>query len=67
MHAVIIDDEVTIDIQLGAIVGSQAKAISARMFDPEFRNVVDDKPFDTVCNAWKPRSEVARRDIQAVV
>ena len=54
-----------INVQLGAVVGNQAKSIWPGMFDPEFPNVVDGKPFQAVCNAWNSLSEIPQWDIQA--
>ena len=54
MHAIIVDHEVIINVELGTVVGIERKSIFPRFLDPELAGIIDGKPFESLCDPGKP-------------
>jgi len=64
MHAVVVDDELVIDVKLGPVVGKQRECVNIGGFDPESPRVVDGEPFGALGDAWKALFEILRRYVE---
>jgi cold-inducible RNA-binding protein len=66
MQAVVVDHQLAVDVQPGAIVAAQAEIIVACLLDPEAAVVLDDEPLDPVGDSGEALAEVAHGHLQHV-
>src|SRR5205085_2126280 len=66
MQAVAIDDDLVIDVELGAVVGHQEEIVLPGFLNPESALVVDGEPFETVGDAGEALAKIAGGDLEDV-
>jgi len=66
MDAVVVDDRLMVDVELGTVIGQERELVFALPLDSESTGVVDGEPLETVRDAGEPLRETAWRDVQAV-
>src|SRR5580658_8958994 len=64
MNAVIVDNDLDVDIKLRSVVRKQRKAVQAWSGDPESSGVIDREPFKALGDAGKALLETLRREIE---